>query len=135
MRKQCVCVRVQSDKRAHDWPQVFRCIVGATCKGNFVSGFAACSDVCFTNTFPGLVPLTVHKAYMCFLFFMTHTYGTHKDFFFILALSNEPACTFPAEMGLKVLHVILREVWGRHSARAWCSCLQGCAPPPAPLRN
>lgn len=50
------------------------------------------------NRFSWLGTVTVHMLYMCFLFFMTHTYGTHKDFFFILALSNEPACALPTEM-------------------------------------
>lgn len=52
----------------------------------------------FPKHFPWHIPMTVYMSYMCFLFFMTHTYGTHKDLSFILALSNESTCTFPAEM-------------------------------------
>lgn len=52
----------------------------------------------FPKRFSWLSTVTEHMLHMCFLFFMTHTYGTHKDFFFILALSNEPACALPAEM-------------------------------------
>lgn len=52
----------------------------------------------FPKRFSWLGTVTEHMLHMCFLFFMTHTYGTHKDFFFILALSNEPACALPAEM-------------------------------------
>lgn len=52
----------------------------------------------FPKHFPWRGPMTVYMSYMCFLFFMTHTYGTRKDLSFILALSNESTCTFPAEM-------------------------------------
>ena len=51
----------------------------------------------FPKHFPWLGASAVYITYMCFLFFMTHAYGTHKDLAFILALSNEPTCAFPAE--------------------------------------
>lgn len=52
----------------------------------------------FPKHFPWPGTITVYMSYMCFLFFMTHAYGTHKGLSFILAPSNEPTCTFPAEM-------------------------------------
>lgn len=70
---------------------------GVMYKGNFWS-LSAMFLYTFPKHFSWLGTITVYMSYMCFLFFMTHTYGTHKDLSFILALSNEPAYTFPAEM-------------------------------------
>lgn len=71
---------------------------GVVCKGNFQSCFCHVFLYAFPKHFPWLGTITVYMTYMCFLFFMTHTYGTHKDLSFILALSNEPTCAFPTEM-------------------------------------
>lgn len=75
-----------------------------------------CSYAHFLHTFPALVPLPRHMSYMCFLFFMTHTYGTHKDLSFILALSNECTCTCAAELWVGNFAGALEGPWRQQEA-------------------